>query len=231
MNARRSFRSPIALRELTAFAALMTVALVAVAIVTTAGCGDKVATTPDPTTAQDFAWPASPQLTATFHVRDRGTIEVALYPDVAPETVANFVKLANEGFYDGTTFHRVIPGFMIQGGDPNTRDKSPSDDGSGGPGYMIDDEFNAAPHARGTLSMANMSRANTGGSQFFIIHQDAPHLQGKHAAFGRVVRGMEIVDGITEADVDQHGRWGPKARPIESVVVEKIEIREGPSAG
>jgi peptidyl-prolyl cis-trans isomerase B (cyclophilin B) len=205
-------------------------------------CGDKVTATRSEEAAaekQPFHWPDSPGLTAVLHVRDYGDIEVALYPELAPGTVDNFVKLAREGFYDGTTFHRVIPGFMIQGGDPNSKDDRPDNDGSGGPGYRIDDEFNAAPHDRGTLSMANMSRPNTGGSQFFIVHGDSPHLQGKHTAFGRVISGMEVVDSISAVETDRHGRWGPKARPIEDVVVEGIEIRggttasssEGPEAG
>ena len=115
---------------------------------------------------------------------------------------------------------------MIQGGDPNTRDKDPNDDGRGGPGYQVEDEFNPAPHARGTLSMANTGRPRTAGSQFFIVVQDARHLDFKHTAFGRVTSGMEVVDAITEVETDVHGRWGPKNRPIANVVVERVEIRE-----
>lgn len=177
-----------------------------------------------------FAWPASTDTTAVLHVRELGEIEIALYPQLAPETVANFVRLADEGFYDGTSFHRVIPGFMVQGGDPNSRDRDPTNDGLGGPGYQIDDEMNDAPHTRGSLSMANLGRPNSGGSQFFIVHQDAPHLDGKHAVFGRVSAGMEVVDAITEVETDVHGRWGNKNRPIENVVVEKVEIRRAESA-
>jgi peptidyl-prolyl cis-trans isomerase B (cyclophilin B) len=156
-----------------------------------------------------------------------GNIELALYPSLAPKTVENFVKLAREGFYDGTSFHRVIPGFMIQGGDPNSKNQNPSDDGHGGPGYTIDDEFTDAPHERGALSMANVGRPNSGGSQFFIVLGNAQNLDGKHTIFGRVLSGMNVVDAITEVDTDVYGRWGAKNRPIANVVIERIEISPG----
>jgi peptidyl-prolyl cis-trans isomerase B (cyclophilin B) len=196
--------------------------LVALACATAIACGDSVTTTKS---AAPFDWPEAPTMRASLHVRDHGRLEIDLYPSVAPETVANFVKLANEGFYDGTSFHRVIPGFMLQGGDPNTRDDLPGNDGNGGPGYTIADEFNAAGHERGVLSMANRGNPNTGGSQFFIVQGEARHLDGKHTAFGRVVSGMDVVDRISEVECDVHGRWGPKNRPIESVVIDKIEIQ------
>ena len=175
--------------------------------------------------AEAFAWPAAPERIAVLSVAGFGEIELELHASLAPKTVANFEKLAGEGFYDDTTFHRVIPGFMIQGGDPNTKDKDPTDDGMGGPGYTIDDEPNPAPHTRGTLSMANVGRPDSGGSQFFIVTGEARHLDTKHTVFGRVRAGMEVADAIEKVDVDLHGRWGPKARPIESVVVERVEIR------
>jgi cyclophilin family peptidyl-prolyl cis-trans isomerase len=146
-------------------------------------------------------------------------------PELAPKAVANFAKLANEGFYDGTTFHRVIPGFMIQGGDPNSRDHDPRNDGAGGPGYGIPDEFSELPQLRGIVSMANRSSPNTGGSQFFIVHKDSPHLDGRYSAFGRIVAGIEVVDAITEVPVDTYGRYGPNDRPHpEPVVIETIRI-------
>ena len=200
-----------------ALALLVVLALAALA------CGDSVTATPD--AAAKFAWPDEPSPTAVLEIRGMGTIEIALYPTLAPATVENFVKLAGDGFYDGTTFHRVIPNFMLQGGDPNSKNEHPSDDGAGGPGYKIDDEFNDAPHERGVVSMANTGRPNTGGSQFFIAHNDSPHLDGKHSVFGRVVSGLEVVDAISAVETDQHGRWGPKNRPIERVVIEKVEIR------
>jgi peptidyl-prolyl cis-trans isomerase B (cyclophilin B) len=123
-----------------------------------------------------------------------GTIELELYPQHAPITVNNFVFLANEGFYDGLTFHRVIANFMIQGGDPTGT-------GSGGPGYKFKDEVYGNPlkHERGVISMANAG-ANTNGSQFFITHAPQPHLNGKHTVFGKVTSGLDVVDKIKQGD-------------------------------
>ena len=124
---------------------------------------------------------------------NKGAIVVELAEDDAPNTVANFVNLAEKGFYNGVTFHRVLADFMIQGGDPTGT-------GSGGPGYVIADEFSPRlKHARGVLSMANAG-PNTGGSQFFITHVACPHLDGKHAVFGRVIEGMDVVDSIRQGD-------------------------------
>ena len=126
----------------------------------------------------------------TMHMEDGGVIKGELYPEIAPETVGNFIALANSGFYDGLIFHRVIPGFMIQGGDP-------LGNGTGGPGYSIRGEFfangfeNKLRHTRGVLSMARSMMPNSAGSQFFIMVEDAPHLDGQYAAFGKVTEGME----------------------------------------
>ncbi|MEE4184947.1 MAG: peptidylprolyl isomerase [Gammaproteobacteria bacterium] len=124
----------------------------------------------------------------------RGTIEIELYADAAPVTVNNFVFLAQEGFYDGVSFHRVIPDFMIQGGDP-------TGSGMGGPGYRFADEFAGNPHTheRGSLSMANAG-PGTNGSQFFICHGPQPHLNGRHTVFGKVVAGIDVVDAIRQGD-------------------------------
>ncbi len=128
-------------------------------------------------------------------------IEIELYPDVAPISCENFEKLVRSGFYDGLTFHRVIPGFMIQGG-------CPKGDGTGGPGWQIKGEFasngvkNDLKHTRGVLSMARAMNPNSAGSQFFIMHADAPHLDGQYAAFGKVVSGMEAVDEIASTETD-----------------------------
>ena len=124
----------------------------------------------------------------------KGQIEIQLYANAAPNTVNNFVFLANEGFYDGITFHRVINNFMIQGGDP-------TGSGSGGPGYRFDDEFDGNPqtHQTGSLSMANAG-PNTNGSQFFICHAPQPHLDGKHTVFGQVIQGQEVVNAIDQGD-------------------------------
>jgi peptidyl-prolyl cis-trans isomerase B (cyclophilin B) len=148
--------------------------------------------------------------TATIET-NHGTIELELFTDDAPETVANFTKLAGEGFYDGLVFHRVIPDFMIQGG-------CPQGTGTGGPGYTFDDEQSGHPIVRGTLAMANAG-ANTNGSQFFIVTAEAtPWLDGKHTAFGQVTSGMDVVDTIQSVDRDS------RDRPSEDVRMEKVTI-------
>ena len=147
---------------------------------------------------------------ATFHT-NAGAIVIELHDADAPKTVENFRKLAGDGFYDGVIFHRVIPDFMIQGGDPTGT-------GSGGPGYQFEDEFNDHPVARGALAMANAG-PNTNGSQFFIVTADAcPWLDGKHTVFGRVTSGMDVVDAIEQVET------GPGDRPREDVVIERVEL-------
>ena len=149
-----------------------------------------------------------------------GDITLELFPKDAPKTVENFVKLSREGFYNGTKFHRVIKGFMIQGGDPKSKDDDWSDDGTGGPGYQFEDEINAYKLARGALAMAN-SGPDTNGSQFFIVTADAASwLDGKHTVFGRVTAGMDIVDKIENMPTD-------KTRgdhPIQDVTITSTEI-------
>jgi len=162
---------------------------------------------------------------AVIDMEDLGTIRIELLPEIAPKTVDNFAKLARSGFYDGTYFHRVIPGFMIQGGDPATKNVDPRDDGGGGPGYTIEDEFTDYPHLRGTVSMANKGSSDSGGSQFFIVHRDERQMDGKYTAFGRVIEGIEVVDTITELELDAFGRFGPQDRPYPvSAVVESLRI-------
>ncbi|HMK44936.1 MAG TPA: peptidylprolyl isomerase [Dissulfurispiraceae bacterium] len=133
-----------------------------------------------------------------------GEIELKFYPDVAPGHVKNFIDLAQKGVYDGTTFHRVIPGFMIQGGDPNSKDADKSKHGMGGPGYTIKAEFNEKPHKRGVLSMARAGHPDSAGSQFFICVADAPFLDRQYTAFGEVVRGMEVADQIVSQPRDRN---------------------------
>ena len=153
----------------------------------------------------------------TIEMENGGIITAELYPDVAPQSVYNFISLANSGFYDGLIFHRVIPGFMIQGG-------CPEGTGMGGPGWHIKGEFlqngvvNPIKHTRGVISMARSMDPNSAGSQFFIMHQDAPHLDGSYAAFGHVVNGIEVVDEIAAVATD----WNDK--PKTPVVMEKVEI-------
>jgi len=145
---------------------------------------------------------------------NHGPIHVELYPDDAPKTVDNFVKLANDGFYDRVIFHRVIPDFMIQGGDPTGT-------GSGGPGYTFEDEFNQHNVERGALAMANAG-PNTNGSQFFVVTTEAaPWLDGKHTVFGRVTDGMDVVDKIAEQPRDA------RDKPHEDVVIENVSVSDG----
>ena len=143
-----------------------------------------------------------------------GTIKAELMPSFAPNTVENFKKLANSKFYNGTTFHRVIPGFMIQGGDPLSKGSDRSVHGTGGPGYQIKAEFNAMKHERGVLSMARSNHPDSAGSQFFIMVANATHLDGQYTAFGKVFEGLEVVDKIVSAKRD--GRDNP---------LEKIEMK------
>ena len=131
-----------------------------------------------------------------------GTITLKFFPDVAPGHVKNFIDLAKKGFYDGTTFHRVIPGFMIQGGDPNSKDLNKSKHGQGGPGYTIKAEFNDKPHKRGTLSMARAGQPDSAGSQFFICVKDSAFLDKQYTVFGEVESGIEVVDKIVSQPRD-----------------------------
>jgi peptidyl-prolyl cis-trans isomerase B (cyclophilin B) len=144
---------------------------------------------------------------------NHGTIELELFPDDAPKTVENFVKLGRDGFYDGVVFHRVIPDFMIQGGDPTGT-------GTGGPGYSFEDEFNQHKIVRGALAMANAG-PNTNGSQFFIVTTEAaPWLDGKHTVFGRVTSGMDVVDTISEVPTDA------RDKPRDDVVIESVSVSD-----
>ena len=155
---------------------------------------------------------------ATITMKDGGVIRFEMYPETAPETVKNFISLANSGYYDGLLFHRVVPGFMIQGGDPKG-------DGSGGPGYAIRGEFalngfeNDISHLRGVVSMARRSKPyDSGGSQFFIMHADVPAIDGQYAAFGRVLSGMEVVDAIANTTTDS------KKKPYKDQIMETVRV-------
>ena len=153
----------------------------------------------------------------TIEMENGGIITAELYPDVAPQSVYNFISLVQEGFYDGLIFHRVIPGFMIQGG-------CPEGTGMGGPGYCIKGEFfyngfkNDLRHKRGVLSMARSQSPNSAGSQFFIMHADAKHLDGQYAAFGKVTSGMEVVDAIASVKTDRMDR------PQEEQKMKKVTV-------
>ena len=161
---------------------------------------------------QDYFHP-----TFTITLRDGGVMKGELYPEYAPQSVGNFIALANSGFYDGLIFHRVIPGFMIQGGDPQGT-------GMGGPGYSIRGEFarnginNPLKHTVGVLSMARSMRPNSAGSQFFIMTSDSPHLDGKYAAFGKVLEGMETADEIVRTERDASDK------PLKPQVMESVRV-------
>ncbi len=152
-------------------------------------------------------------------MKEGGEIKLKLDGKAAPKTTENFKKLVSEGFYDGLTFHRVIKGFMVQGG-------CPKGNGTGGPGYQIEGEFssngfdNPIKHKRGVISMARSMNPNSAGSQFFIMHADAPHLDGQYAAFGKVVEGMELIDEIANIKTDYSDK------PLVDIVMEKVWIEE-----
>ena len=153
----------------------------------------------------------------TIEMENGDVMKAELYPEIAPNTVNNFISLVKKGFYDGLIFHRVIPGFMIQGGDPQGK-------GIGGPGYSIRGEFrqngfqNDLKHERGVLSMARAMAPNSAGSQFFIMHEDSPHLDGGYAAFGKLIEGIEAVDHVAAVKTDANDR------PLEDQVIQSIRV-------
>ena len=150
-----------------------------------------------------------------------GEMTIAFWPDVAPKTVENFKALARKGFYDGTAFHRIIKGFMIQGGCPNTKADRNGVPGTGGPGYQIKAEFNAKPHVRGVVSMARSSNPDSAGSQFFICHGDARFLDRQYTAFGELVAGEDVLEKIANVAT---GGGSEKSTPIERVALESVRI-------
>ena len=147
-----------------------------------------------------------------------GSFELEFLQNKAPGHVKNFKDLANKGFYDGTTFHRVIPGFMIQGGDPNSKSENRSSHGMGGPGYTIKAEFNDTPHDRGALSMARSQDPNSAGSQFFVVVKDSHFLDNQYTVFGRVVKGMDVVDKIVSVPRDR------RDNPNDRVEMKSVKI-------
>ncbi len=154
---------------------------------------------------------------ATIEFKDFGSVDIELYPHIAPNTVNNFISLANSGFYDGLTFHRIIKDFMIPGGDPDGT-------GMGGPGYSIKGEFtnnkfeNDLAHTEGVISMARSQSKNSAGSQFFIVTKDAPHLDGQYASFGKVINGMDIIHEIENVETDGNDK------PIKNVIIESVKV-------
>ena len=220
-------------RRPTSYAGKLLGSVALFAALATSGCSDEAnedsATEPsaiDPIARAQYAWPTEPNHPIAQIDIDgaagTGTIEIEFFPELAPSTVAQMTQWIDEGYFDGTTFHRVIEDFMIQGGDPNTRDTIPANDGRGGPGFALEDEFSDAPFLRGVVAMGNEGRENTAGSQFFIMQTDHPGLDGRYTVIGRVRAGIELVDAVTQVQIDQVGRWGPEARPIENVIVSRI---------
>ncbi len=149
---------------------------------------------------------------------NHGNISVNLFPELAPETVRNFEKLVRDGFYNGTLFHRVIPGFMIQGGDPNTKTDNKSSWGQGGPGYNINAEFSSRSHLRGIVSMARSQDPNSAGSQFFIVTSDSAFLDREYTVFGQVTEGMDVADKIVKVQKDGNDC------PLEKVQMVKVTL-------
>ncbi len=177
-----------------------------------AGCNQQ----PEKTTLQESTMSKTKAVIETKF----GEITLRFFPDSAPGHVKNFIDLAKKGFYDGTTFHRVIPGFMIQGGDPNSKNPDRSRHGMGGPGYTIKAEFNDRPHKRGTLSMARAGHPDSAGSQFFICVADAPFLDRQYTVFGEVESGMEVADKIVSQSRDGNDN------PLDRIEM-KVRIVEG----
>lgn len=183
------------------------------------GCSAPAQQTPAETPKQETAAPVEkgPKPVVTMVMADGGTVKIELYPSFAPNTVNNFISLVNKKFYDGKIFHRVIKGFMIQGGDPEGT-------GVGGPGYSIKGEFsqngfdNPLKHTAGVISMARAQEPDSAGSQFFIMHADTPALDGQYAAFGKVIEGMDVVNAIANVET------GAEDRPVKEVVIKQMTV-------
>jgi len=190
------------------------------ALLLAAGCSNEkpsAPAAPAAVTNQSSATPSAKEVAVI--TTSEGVMVLEFYPDVAPNHVANFEKLARSGFYDGTAFHRVIPGFMIQGGDPNTKNEAAKDSwGMGGPGYTVNAEFNAKHHARGILSMARANDPNSAGSQFFICQADCGQLDGQYTVFGNLIKGFDVLDKIATAPTEQPDR------PLKRVNIDSIKI-------
>jgi cyclophilin family peptidyl-prolyl cis-trans isomerase len=166
----------------------------------------------------------SPRDAAVLVVDDFGEVRIELLADLAPQSVAHFVSLAERDYYDGTTFHRVVPGFVIQGGDPNTRDRDPRNDGTGGMEERVVDERPDLSLLRGLVGLANRGVPDSGGAQFFVVVADAREIDGQYALFGRATEGLDVVDRIAAVERDLYGRHGPIDRPIQNVVIRDVRI-------
>jgi peptidyl-prolyl cis-trans isomerase B (cyclophilin B) len=167
--------------------------------------------------------PAAPAKENALLKTSYGDITIAFWPEVAPKTVENFKKLARSGFYDGTAFHRIIKGFMIQGGCPNTKTGASGMPGTGGPGWQVKAEFNAKSHVRGVISMARSSSPDSAGSQFFLVHGDAKFLDRQYTAFGEIIAGDDVLEKLANVPT-KSGGGGEKSTPIERVALESVKI-------
>ena len=178
---------------------------------------------PKAPTAQAAAGSAADEVAVMETTKGRMVVE--FWPKEAPATVANFKKLARQSFFDGTGFHRIIKGFMIQGGDPKSKNSKAPDLGTGDPGYKIKDEFNTHRHEKGVLSMANSGTPNSAGSQFFIMHGMASHLDGHYTAFGHLIEGMDVLDQIANSPVAANGSMGGEmSKPLEWTTLKSVRI-------
>ena len=188
-----------------------------------ASAAQPATTPPAPTTTEEGSMSDYTDKVAELHT-SAGEIDIRFFPDVAPNHVKNFIDLAKKGFYTGTKFHRVIPGFMVQGGDPNTTSGSPSTWGTGGSGKNVAAEFNTVSHKRGIVSMARAQDPNSASSQFFIVVKDSPFLDRQYTVFGQVIKGMDVADKIVSAPKDANDR------PTNPTSIEKIVIRDAKPA-
>jgi cyclophilin family peptidyl-prolyl cis-trans isomerase len=189
------------------------------AVTTATDTTNAVETTSSATPAQEKAMSEYENKVAELHT-SAGEIDIRFYPDVAPNHVKNFIDLAEKGFYNGTKFHRVIPGFMIQGGDPNTKSGDPSMWGTGGSGTNVKGEFSTVKHKRGIVSMARSQSRDSASSQFFIMVNDYPSLDGEYSVFGQVTKGMDVADKIVSSPK------GMNDRPNNPVTIDKVVIRD-----
>ena len=205
--------------------------LAAALALTAVACGERAGEEPAPPGPPIEVPPAaSPRDVAVLAVEGFGEIRIELLTDLAPLTAAHFAALAERDYYDGTTFHRVIPGFMIQGGDPNTRDRDPRNDGLGGQQERVPDERPNVSQLRGLVGLANRGVRDSGGAQFFVLVGDARHLDGAYAVFGRVTEGLEVAERVAAVERDVYGRHGPTDRPIRDVVLRDVRIERAAPA-
>ena len=193
------------------------------------GCSAETPSAPEAPALDTPALAEGPRAELVLAMEALGEIRIELLPELAPQTVAKVSERATSGLYDGTTFHRVIPEFMIQGGNPNSRDNDPRDDHHNGGGLDVPDEHTGYPMTRGTVAMANSGRPGSTDVHFFIVLADAPHLDGAHNVVGRVRAGMEVVDAIARLEIDRFGRYGPPNRPypVDARIAKAVVVAPG----